>query len=256
MEDLGGQQAVIRQLLVITDGCSNVGIDPVAAAAEARRRGVVVNVIGVVDKGDMGRHGREEAMSIADAGGGMCRVVEPSLLSATAQMMTQQTVHMTLQQVVNQELMQVMGKSAEDLPPVERSRVMQVVDKLEEEVSLHVVVAVDTSASMKDKMATVREAIRDLAFSLQARQGESRVAVLAFPGSGDEPVRLVQPFSEQLNVTALENMLVARGGTPTGPAIERGVALFDEIRGRDEDDRPSNADDLPVRRWGDEAVAP
>ncbi|MCL6517383.1 MAG: VWA domain-containing protein [Alicyclobacillus sp.] len=241
----------MRQLLVITDGCSNVGIDPVTAAAEARRKGVVVNVIGVVDKGDMGRHGREEAMSIADAGGGMCRVVEPAQLSATAQMMTQQTMQLTLQQVVNRELMQVMGKSAEDLPPVERSRVMQVVDKLEEELGLRIVVAVDTSASMKDKMPTVREAIRDLAFSLQARQGASEVAVIAFPGSGDEPVRVVQSFTSRLDMAALDGMWVARGGTPTGPAIERAMALFEEVPFH----RTSEDDDLP-RAWSDEAAAP
>ncbi len=59
----------------------------------------------------------------------MCRIVQPQELSATAQMMTHQTMQMTLQDVVNQELLQVMGKTTEDLPPVERAKVMQVVDK-------------------------------------------------------------------------------------------------------------------------------
>lgn len=223
---LANQSGTIRQILVITDGCSNVGDDPVVAANQARQQNITVNVIGVVDKGDLGRQGREEALSIADAGGGMCRIVQPQELSATAQMMTHQTMQLTLQDVVNQELLQVMGKTTEDLPPTQRAKVMQVVDKLEEEVELRVVVAVDTSASMRDKIVSVREAIRDLSLSLQARCGQSQVAVLIFPGSSSEMVRVVHPFEPNLNMDALEAMLVARGGTPTGPAITQAIAQF------------------------------
>lgn len=216
----------IRQILVITDGCSNVGDDPIAAAQTARQNNITVNVIGIIDQGDLGRQGREEAHSIADAGGGMCRIVQAHELSATAQMMTHQTMQMTLQDVVNQELMQVMGKTTEDLPPTERSKVMRVVDKLEEEVHLKVVVCIDTSASMRDKIPSLREALRDLSLSLQARAGQSEVAVLIFPGSASEMVRLVHPFQAELNMDVLESLLIARGGTPTGPAIEEAVNQF------------------------------
>jgi Ca-activated chloride channel family protein len=242
---LAGKQAVLRQILVITDGCSNVGVSPVDAAARAKQSRIVVNVIGVVDKGDLGQVGRDEAYSIADAGGGMCRIVEPADLSATVQMLTHQTMQLTLHEVVNQELLQVMGKSTEDLPPADRSKVMQVIDRLEDEVRLELVVAIDMSASMKDKLPTVREAVRDLVLSLQARQGEVRVAVIGFPGEKDELVRIVQPFAADVNLTALERQLVARGGTPTGPAIDYAIQLFDDAdagtRG------PEDDADLPLR---------
>ena len=39
----------LRQILLITDGCSNQGEDPSAMAAMAREQGITVNVIGVVD---------------------------------------------------------------------------------------------------------------------------------------------------------------------------------------------------------------
>lgn len=224
------QEATIRQILVVTDGFSNIGEDPVGVAERAYKQGVVVNVIGVIDKGDMSHQGRDEAMSIADAGGGMCRIVHPADLSATAQMMTHQTMQMTLQQVVNQELQSVMGKTTEELPPVERSRVMQVVDKLEEEIALQLVVAVDMSASMKDKVPTVREAIRDLALSLQVRLGGSRVAVIAFPGQGENMTKMVQPFSDHVDMHEMETSLQARGGTPTGPAIEHAIQLILQAR--------------------------
>lgn len=230
VKELEDKQATIRQILLITDGCSNVGEDPVATASKARKQKVVVNVIGIIDKGDLGRQGQSEAMSIADAGGGMCRIVQATELSATAQMMTHQTMQMTLQQVVNQQLLEVVGKTAEDLPPAERTRVMQMMDKLEEEVRLELVVAIDTSASMRDKMPMVREAVRDLTLSLQARTGDSEVAVLAFPGEHEQMTRTVQAFSRQLDMEALDNVWVARGGTPTGPAISAALVLFDALR--------------------------
>lgn len=235
--------ASIRQILVITDGFSNVGEDPVAAASRARKRGVTVNVIGVVDGGEMGQKGQDEAMSIADAGGGMCRIVRPVELSATAQMLTHQTMQLTLQQVVSEQLQQVMGKDTTDLPPAQRSKVMQVVDRLEEAVRLELVVCVDTSASMKDKMGMVREALRDLTLSLQAREGESEVAVVVFPGSADEMTRVVSAFSPEFNLDSMSELLTARGGTPTGPAIDAAVLQFDAKRAHalDREDGPRGA---------------
>jgi len=232
LRDLGTnpKQGTIRQILVITDGFSNVGDNPVEVARQAKRAGVVVNVIGVVDKGDLGHQGKEEARSIADAGGGMCRIVQSTDLGATAQMVTHQTMQMTLQQVVNAELMQAMGKTSADLEPEERARVAKVMDKLEDVLRLELVVAVDTSASMKDKMTTVREALRDLSLSLQAREGESVVAVVRFPGAQNELTDVVQGFLQEFQIDRLDNMFVARGGTPTGPAIAESIHLFEKLQ--------------------------
>lgn len=248
------KQATVRQILVITDGFSNVGDDPVEAAREARGAGLVVNVIGVVDRGDLGRQGKEEALSIADAGGGICRVVQPTDLSATAQMVTHQTMQMTLQQVVSTELMQAMGKTPEDLAPAERTQVAKVVDKLEDILTLELVVAIDTSASMKDKMTTVREALRDLSLSLQAREGDCAVAVVRFPGPGAELAKVVQDFSDEFMLESFDKMFVARGGTPTGPAIVEATRIFQERKLRDSSDHRDRAkgpveEAFPEDRW-------
>ncbi|BBP86509.1 hypothetical protein BsIDN1_01270 [Bacillus safensis] len=65
----------------------------------------------------------------------------------------------TLQGVVNKELQQILGKDAEieELPPDKRGEVMEVVDELGETVHLQVLVLVDTSASMKPKLPTVKK---------------------------------------------------------------------------------------------------
>ena len=66
---------MMKQILLITDGCSNVGVSPVIAAAQAQTEGVTVNVIGVIDHGELGVLGSEEIQEIAAAGGGMSRIV-------------------------------------------------------------------------------------------------------------------------------------------------------------------------------------
>ena len=77
----------------------------------------------------------------------------------------------TIQGVVNRELQQILGRSQtmEDLPPEKRGEVMEVVDELGETVELEVLILVDTSASMKHKLPTVKEALLDLSLSLNAR---------------------------------------------------------------------------------------
>ena len=40
----------VKQILLLTDGCSNQGESPTAMAALAREEGITVNVIGVMDK--------------------------------------------------------------------------------------------------------------------------------------------------------------------------------------------------------------
>jgi len=55
----------IRQILVITDGCSNQGEDPVAMAALAKEQGVTVNVIGVMERDTIDEQGMREIEGIA-----------------------------------------------------------------------------------------------------------------------------------------------------------------------------------------------
>ena len=47
----------MKQIILVTDGCSNVGVSPVSAAAQAYEEGVVVNVIGIVDRSEYGEYG-------------------------------------------------------------------------------------------------------------------------------------------------------------------------------------------------------
>ena len=55
----------IRQILLITDGCSNQGDDPIAMAALAKEQGITVNVIGVMEKDVIDEKGITEINEIA-----------------------------------------------------------------------------------------------------------------------------------------------------------------------------------------------
>ncbi|WP_209978403.1 vWA domain-containing protein [Paenibacillus eucommiae] len=217
----------MKQVLLITDGCSNVGLSPVIAAAEAKTEGIIVNVIGVIDQGELGLLGTEEIREIAEAGGGMSRIVNSQQLSHTVQMMTRKTVAHTIQQAVGQELQQILGHSQlEQLPPTQRAEVVRVIDQMSETTTLRVALLIDTSASMKPKLAAVKEAISDLLLSLRARSGKSELAAFHFPGSinGEEELVMDLDWTNELaNLDKMFYKINMKGTTPTGPALLRTV---------------------------------
>lgn len=240
----------MNQILLITDGCSNVGESPVTAAAQAFAEGITVNVAGVVDDGTIGELGAREISEIARAGGGMSRIVTSRQLSQTVQMMTRQTVAGTIRQAVNTELKQLFGlDSVGALPPAKRAEVVKVMDELEETSELRVALLIDTSASMKPKLHAVEDAIRDLALSLQARTGRSAVAVFHYPGEyGHLPCALDCDWtSDAGRLPLLFSRIRMKGTTPTGPALMQVVDFYRETCGKIK----SELVDTPPSKRGD-----
>lgn len=217
-----GRDNEMKQIMLITDGCSNVGESPVMAAALARQEGITVNVVGIVDYGTIGELGSLEISEIAKAGGGMSRIAGTENLAQTMQMLTRKTVVQTIQQAVHKEIRQILGdQTVGDLPPETRSQVVEVIDELSESSPLQVALLIDASASMKPKLRAVEEAIRDMMLSLGSRKGESRLAVFHFPGShsGEDAVLDVDWTRDLGSARSIFQRLVMRGATPTGPAL-------------------------------------
>ncbi|MFT4415995.1 VWA domain-containing protein [Fredinandcohnia humi] len=222
------QKGTLKQILLITDGCSNQGEDPIAMAALAREQGITINVIGVVEQDTIDEQGMQEIEGIASAGGGVSQVVYSTQLSQTVQMVTRQAMTQTLQGVVNKELQQILGSktSMEDLPPEKRGEVMEVVDELGETVDLEVLVLVDISASMKQKLPTVKEALLDLSISLNARMGDNRFSVFVFPGKKVEVEKVLDWTPRLESLSSIFPKLMTGGITPTGPAIREALSYF------------------------------
>jgi len=240
---------IFRQILLITDGCSNVGTDPVYAAQVAKEKGVAVNVIALLDRETAGRSGQQEAQNIAAAGGGLCRIVTVGQLAQTMQMVTQQTMQLTLQQVVNRELRAIVGQETEELPPETRMRVAKYMDDLGDAAELHLALTIDMSASMLPKIPAMRDAIRDLELSLQARSGHHELAIVAFPGEGGEDVAVLCRRGTLAELNALTSQLKASGSTPTGPAIVTSMNVLLQpsdggVPRKGKDERPGGGEDV------------
>src|SRR5699024_12165671 len=124
----------------------------------------------------------------------------PISLPQTVEMVTKQAMTQTLQGFVNQELKQILGpeQTMEDLDPDKRGEFMEIVEDLGETCDLEVLVLVDTSASMHDKLETVKEALIDLSISLNARIGRNLFSIYRFPGKRKD-IERVFDWSPQLD---------------------------------------------------------
>lgn len=227
------EKGTLKQILLITDGCSNKGEDPAAVAGLAYGQGITINVIGILeDNQTEGSDGLQEIEEIALSGGGVSQIVYKQSLSQTVQMVTKQAMTQTLQGFVNKELQQILGQgqSLENLDPEKRGEIMEVVEDMGETCHLEVLILIDTSASMHDKLETVKEALIDLSISLNARIGMNSFSMYNFPGKRKD-IQKVFDWSPKLDTVSTIFPKLASGGiTPTGPALREAIYQFGKKR--------------------------
>lgn len=236
------EKGKLRQILLITDGCSNHGENPVDSASRAFKAGVTVNVIGILEDFQTEESsGLSEIERIAEAGGGISQLVYQEDLSQTVQSVTRQAMSQTLQGFVNKELSNIFGAkhTLAEIEPEKRSEVMEVVEDLGETSDLDVLILLDTSASMTNKLETVKGALIDLTVNLHARAGANNFSVHQFP-KGKAVVGMVHDWSPELaSISDIFPKLVSGGITPTGPAIKAVIREFsrEQLRESFEDAR-------------------
>lgn len=219
----------IDVIILVTDGCSNVGGDPVEIAASIRKRGIVVNVIGITG---IDENGVKEVQAIARAGGGEYQLVNTGELYASMMNLTKASVQATLESIVNRHLTAALGEDLKDLPPKTRHKALKVVEKLEDQVGLRCLVLLDSSGSMKPLLSAAKANVIALLSGLKARKGQSLVAVAVFPGPGGEVSRVLSEFTDDTEALASGLAAVtASGATPTGPALAAAAELFDRHAG-------------------------
>jgi Ca-activated chloride channel homolog len=97
-------------------------------------------------------------------------------------------------------------------------------------MNLEVLVLIDASGSMEDKMLTVQESLLDLSISLNSRIGENEFSIFAFPGKKKEVEELLSWSSKLDSIGKIFSKISLGGITPTGPAIKEGIAAFTRKR--------------------------
>lgn len=217
----------IKEIIIVTDGRSNIGGDPSAAAKMARNKSIVVSAIGIVGDND-NDDPIDEIQNIARQGQGEWELTRIENLSQTLQMITQKTVNKTINTVVNKQLKEIIGTELEELQPRKRSKFIEYIEGVKEEISLKCCVLMDCSGSMKAKMRMAKESVLDLMNSLEGRRGQNEIALITFPGNVGEKTRIITDFTRDIELVRNKlKDLEANGTTPTAPGIYKAIELFE-----------------------------
>jgi Ca-activated chloride channel family protein len=227
---MGGQLTApmqLREIIVVTDGKSNIGRDPVEASRLVHRKGIIVNAIGIT-----GSEEEEEPYleldGIARAGGGICDIVTVSQLGYSMQTVTRQSAQMTIERAVSRQLKKITGYSLDQIEPDSRTKILEYIQRVGDEVYLKCVILLDCSGSMKNRIKTAIDSIQELMLSLKARRGKSSIGIVAFPGPGGRESRIVSGFTDDFEELARGLGKVRVGGaTPTYAGIIEASGMFD-----------------------------
>jgi len=223
------KSGVLKQIILITDGQSNIGGDPVISAKNAYNKNIIVNTIGIVNNEDSNDKALDEIVSIAKAGGGQYEYTQINNLYQTMKSVTIKTINQTIQQAVNKQLKEIMGQGLENIEPASRNKLLKYIEEYSAEIEISCCILMDCSGSMNKKIDEARYSIMDLLDSFNYRKGKVNLAVIAFPGSKLENFEVIHSFSD--DICKLKTSIYgtrASGGTPTAPAIEKAISLIEE----------------------------
>lgn len=227
-------KGIINQIILVTDGESNIGGDPALAAYEAASQGIIVNAIGIIDQGYAGM---QEIKNIAKAGNGQYQLIKIEDLASSMILVTHQSVQATLEQIVSSQLKQLIGSEVEDISPENRGKVFDFIEKLQDEITLKCLILTDTSGSMSNKLQAARDSIVSLFKSLEIREGKNLIGVMSFPDGNRACSKIISPFTDSCG--ELEDKLFtlkASGNTPTAPALRDAVSYI--MESKEDNNRP------------------
>lgn len=220
------RDVIIKQIILVTDGQSNIGGDPAKAAAEAYREGIIVNTVGIVEQKCTNEDALDEIVHIAKAGGGSYEYSYIDELFQTMQNLTYKTVNQTLKDVVDVQLKEMIGEGINNMEPESRGKILNYIDKFSDDVGIRCCVLLDSSGSMVSKIHIARHSILELVHSFKGRRGRVEIAVLAFPGRDIYTCDVLHNFND--TIERLEKCIYnvnLGGGTPTALAIREAVKL-------------------------------
>lgn len=217
---------VLKEIILVTDGESNVGINPVLVADRGKRNGIIINTIGIVKNCKLEKP-MAEIQNIAAAGGGLWEITNLESLSQTMTMMTAKSVYKTIEEAVNRELKQVFKADMLDMHPDKRNKIIKAIDKLEEEIDIKCCVVMDCSGSMAKKITVAKNSVLSLLKVMNERKGKMEIALITYPWENDKMCRLLCDFTGDVQTLEKSFDMIRTGGTtPTGLALETAINLL------------------------------
>lgn len=224
---------MLNQIIVISDGQSNVGPEPADIARLALNTDIKVNTIGIIDN-EKNKNSISELESIAENGGGVCELTNIGNLSETLSRVTINSVYSSIEEVVSSELKELMDVELHKMSPDDRNKIIKMVDKIGNEITLKCLILLDTSGSMKNKIDIARKSVFELLMFLKERKGENHIGVMIFPYE-TEYYKLLCDFTMDIDELKGKIQKIVTGGiTPTGYALEGAIGVFTQ------EEHPSN----------------
>lgn len=216
---------MLNQLIIISDGQSNVGPEPSSIAELAFNKNIRVNTIGIIDS-SRSTDSIFELENIAKRGGGICELTKLDNLSETLSRVTINSIYDSIEKVVSSELKELIDADLYELSPNDRNKIITMIDKIGNEVELKCLILLDTSGSMKKKIDIARKSVLELLMFLNERKGENFIGFMTFPGQNGHYQLLCDFTKDTEELKEKINHIDIGGTTPTGYAIEGGIKAF------------------------------
>lgn len=222
------KEILFRQIILVTDGESNIGGDPIQMATEISKDGINISTIGIIDKTSK-EDSLLEVNKIADCGNGICEITEIFNLQQTMELVTQKSIHRTIETAVNNELKSILNKDMDDIHPTSRDRIIKLIDDFSDKMNLKCIVLLDCSKSMNNKIEIAKQSIVNLLNILSKREGKSKISVIGYPNGNVGYYNIISDFTEDFHEleSKLKNVKVS-GMTPTAKALEVAYTILTE----------------------------
>ncbi|WDV45542.1 VWA domain-containing protein [Clostridiaceae bacterium M8S5] len=225
-----------RQVILVTDGKSNKGVDPIKVVNENVQKGITFSTIGII-QGYKDEESIKEIKEIANAGNGLWEITDIHNLEKSMCMLTRQTACNTIQQAVNNELKSIIGEELDKIEIQSRRKIIELIEKIEDEMTIKCCVVLDCSKSMTNKIEVAKKSIISLLRNLSMRKGNTYVGVIAYPFGMELDYKVVSEMTN--DISGLENRIqsIEIGGlTPTGPALLSAIELLSKDDSKEEKD--------------------
>lgn len=220
-----------KQIILVTDGQSNEGEDPLLVSKECGDRDITINTIGITDRGN--EDSMTEIKDIANLSGGVWEHTDLNSLDTAMSMVSMKSVYNTLEETVSKELKSLVGSEIDEIHPNSRKNIVDLIDRLGDTSDIKCCVVIDCSGSMKRKIEIAKSSALNLFRVLSSRKGNTEIAVIGYPYQREDYNVLCDFTSNIIDLEKGLQKIKVGGRTPTGTALKTAMNVLEGNLNRD-----------------------